>query len=413
MSGTGGTLGTATRGQSSWQRPPELATRSERTLPVDPQAPLGRISLELSRTCNLRCTYCYSGATSEPRPGLDDDEIRAVIDEAVAAGARLISIVGGGESLLRRSLLVDRASCIDYANERGCYCCVYTNGTLVDERAARWLHQRDVHVVGKLNSLREPVQDELAGVPGAALRIRRGIDALLAAGFGDAGPRRLALETVICRSNYDELPTLWRWMRQRGIVPEVEIPTMHGRAAQNRSELYFDEAEASAKYRELFEELLAIDRAEFGYDWTPHPPFAAGSCRLYYSNCYVNDRGGVQPCAGVDREYGVLRVGLRREHGRPLVDIVSSEEFRRFRSIHDHVRGACGACELRRECYGCRAAALHRSGDLFAEDPVCWRWRAAARVGSTPGLVACQAGNGEPCTPAGASERRLAGSGLA
>jgi radical SAM protein with 4Fe4S-binding SPASM domain len=312
--------------------------------------------------------------------GLTDEEVRQVIDEAVELGASVISIVGGGESLLRRTLLLDGESCIDHAGERGCYCYLYTNCTLIDDAAARWLARRDVTVVGKLNSLRDAVQDELVGVPGSSRKIRRGIDALLQAGLARQG--RLGLETVICRDNYAELPEMWRWMRRREIVPEVEIPTLHGRARKNRAALYFDEEEASAKYRALFEELLAIDRAEFGFDWTPHPPFVAGSCRLYYGNCYINDRGGVQPCAGVEQEYGVLRVGERKARGQPLGAIVGSAAFAKLRRVHEHVTGACEGCDLTESCYGCRAAAWNKTGDVFAEDPVCWRKPGCARPGS-------------------------------
>ncbi len=356
-----------------WQPPPTLKSRSERTRPEDRAAPIKRISLELARRCNLRCIYCYASATSQQREGLSDDEVRAVIDEAIDCGACAISIVGGGESLLRPSILIDGESCLDYANARGCYTYVYTNCTLVDDAAARWLQRRDVTVVGKLNSLRHQVQDELAGVAGSAAKIQRGIDALLRAGLADEQPSRLGMETVICRANYEELPELWRWMRQRRIVPEVESPTLHGRAADNHDALYFDEDEAPNKYRALFDELLTIDRAEFGYDWIPHPPFAAGACRLYYSNCYINDRGGVQPCAGVDEEYGILRVGPRREAGRSLAEIVQSEAFAKLRRVHEHLCGACASCDLLDTCYGCRAAAWNKTGDLFAEDPVCWR----------------------------------------
>ena len=67
--------------------------------------------------------------------------------------------------------------------------------------------------------------------------MRRGIQALLEAGLADEGPSRLALETVICRQNYEDLPDLWRWMRRRSIVPEMEIPSVHGRAAIHRKSL--------------------------------------------------------------------------------------------------------------------------------------------------------------------------------
>ena len=352
--------------------PPVLCSRGERTRATEPGTPLQRISIELSRRCNLRCVYCYADSSSERDAGLSDGELRAVIDEAVALGACLVSIVGGGEPLLRESLLAEGRSCIDYANGLGCYCCLYSNCTLIDAHAARWLAARDVSVVGKLNSLRPSLQDELAAVPGSAAMIMRGIEQLLAAGLGRPHPSRLGLETIICRQNYDEIPDLWRWMRDRNIVPEVEIPTPQGRAKANGPRLYFDAQEAPQRYRELFEELLRIDRASYGFDWIPHPPFAALSCQLFYTNCYVNARGGVQPCAGVDREYGQLRVGPGRDGGRPLGEILQGEPFRKLRRVHQHLAAPCAGCELLHSCYGCRGAAWNLTGDEFAADPVCW-----------------------------------------
>ena len=367
----------ASPSHGSWQPPPRLELGGYGDAD-DGQVPVPRISLELSRQCNLSCIYCYSDAGPSQPAGLTDQEVRAVISEAVACGATMISIVGGGEPLLRPSLLVSGDSCIDYANGLGCYCCLYTNGTLLDSQAAHWLLQRRLTVVAKLNSLREDVQDALCGVPGSSVKMRRGIDALLAAGFAAGPPWRLGLENVICRQNYDELPDFWRWMRRRNIVPELEIPTQHGRAAHHRDAIFFKDDEAPSKYRALFEELLAIDRSEFGYDWVPHPPFVAAACRLYYSNCYINDRGGVQPCAGIDEEYGVLRVGARKARGQSLEQIVTGDDFRKLRRVRQHLEGACGNCELNRDCYGCRAAAWHKTGQIFSEDPGCWRKADAA-----------------------------------
>ncbi len=191
------------------------------------------------------------------------------------------------------------------------------------------------------------------------------VDALLEAGFAKEG--RLALETIICPQNYEDLPDMWRWMRQQGIIPEVEIPTIHGRAAVNHMSLSFDEAEASAKYRALFEELLRIDETEFGFTWIPHPPFPAGSCTLFETNCYVNDRGGVQPCAGVDKEFGIIgRDGT-------LADIVTTAEFQGVRRVRERVAEPCASCDLIDVCYGCRGASYQATGDMFAADPVCFR----------------------------------------
>jgi radical SAM protein with 4Fe4S-binding SPASM domain len=357
----------------AWTDPPSVLSRTERTRVPSPDTPVQRITMEFSRRCNLRCVYCYAESGPDVNTGLTEDEVRSVIREAVECGAALISFVSGGEPLLRPSVLEDGRSCIEYANSLGCYCLLYTNCTLLDANAARWLSRRDVTVVGKLNSLKHDVQDELAGVPGSAVQIRRGIENLLDAGFAKDGAYRLALETIICRQNYDEMPDIWRWMRDRGVVPEVEIPTVHGRFEKNQDRLYFSEDEARHKYQELFDELLRIDQTEYGFDWVPHPPFPGSSCRLLYSNCYINDRGGVQPCAGIDREYGRLRLNGHGAGGRPLADIIMGEEYQKLRQIHLHVKAPCAGCDLLGQCYGCRGAAWHATGDVFAGDPVCWR----------------------------------------
>jgi radical SAM protein with 4Fe4S-binding SPASM domain len=357
----------------NYEPPPELKARTSRTRTPRAGTLLQRVSLELSRRCNLECVYCYAEASPRVERGLTDAEVEAVIREAVELGACLVSFVGGGEPLLRPSLLRAGESCLDIANSLGSYALLYTNGTLLDAGAARFLFERDVSVVSKLNSLNETTQDELTAVPGSARRIRRGIDALLAAGFAEQSPSRLGLETIICRKNYDEMPELWRFMRRHNIVPEVEIATLHGRAARHRAELCFSDAEAPAKYRALFEELLRIDRSEFGFDWIPHPPFVAGSCRLFHTNCYVDDRGGVQPCAGVDISYGHLRVADHRASGSSLASVIGSAEFQKLRKVEAHLGSPCRDCELLHACYGCRGAALHQRGSLFAGDPVCWR----------------------------------------
>jgi radical SAM protein with 4Fe4S-binding SPASM domain len=370
VSTSGESSRTATGGEPRYSDPPSVLSCTERTRVPSPDTPVQRITMELSRRCNLRCIYCYAESGPDVRTGFSDEEARLVIKEAVGCGAALISFVSGGEPLLNPSVLEDGRSCIDYANSLGCYCLLYTNCTLIDRKAAHWLIQRDVTVVGKLNSLKEEVQDELAGVKGSAARIRRGIEHLLDAGFTKEVPR-MALETIVCRQNYDEMPEIWRWMRDRGVVPEVEIPTVHGRFEKNQELLYFSEQEAPQKYKHLFDELLRIDRSEYGYDWLPHPPFPGSSCRLYYSNCYINDRGGVQPCAGVDKEYGLLR--LNGNGGRPLAEIILSEDFQRLRHVHVHIKAPCAGCDLLEHCYGCRGAAWHATGDVFAGDPVCWR----------------------------------------
>jgi MoaA/NifB/PqqE/SkfB family radical SAM enzyme len=336
---------------------------------------LQRISLELSRRCNLGCVYCYaSSGGSEWPSGLSPEEARMICNEAVALGAKRVVIVGGGEPLMHSCLDRLRSdNLVDYLAERGVLVTLFSNLMLLDDGYVDWLRDRPVSIIGKLNSLRPKIQDYLAGRKGAALRMRRSIDLLLSAGYAASSPSRLALETVICKHNYKELPEMWRWMRERNIVPFVEIATVQGRARIHRDWLCWNDEEAADTYRALFEELLRIDETEFGYTWIPHPPHAARSCDLYHTNCYVNAWGGVQPCAGVDQEYGYLRVGKHMNSGQALATILESVAFRRFRQIEKHIGAPCRYCDLLGQCYGCRGNCWNTCGSIYAGDATCWR----------------------------------------
>ena len=356
--------------------PPTLRTRTSRTAPREEGSPLYRISMEVSRHCNLHCAYCYSGAGATVQPVMDAEDVRTVLSQAFSLGARLVSFVWGGEPFTWPGLLADDGP-LAFTNGLGAYAHLYTNGSLVRGPEASRLAALDVSVIAKCNSLRAEVQDRLVGVPGASAAIRRGLDALLEAGLAAPGVLRLGVETVISPLNYEEMPDLWRYFRRHGMIPEVEIPTQHGRATQHTDLLYFPFPEAREKYRALFEELARIDAQEFGYHWDPRPPFPAGTCRLIDKdrNCYVTHDGTVQPCAGVEQSFGRLAVGPNRSTGAPLHAIVTAPAFQRLRRIRELLSEPCRSCKCLSDCYGCRGAAFHHSGDMFGPDPFCWRHR--------------------------------------
>ncbi|MEE9506174.1 MAG: SPASM domain-containing protein, partial [Thermoplasmata archaeon] len=94
-------------------------------------------------------------------------------------------------------------------------------------------------------------------------------------------------------------------------------------------------------------------------------------CTAGNSSLYITPDGKIAPCpflrdfiAGDARKQSVPEIW----DGAPTFDI--------FRNIkRSDLKGKCGECEyLGGSCYGgCRAAAFAHSGDLFAEDPLCWK----------------------------------------
>jgi radical SAM protein with 4Fe4S-binding SPASM domain len=313
------------------------------------------LELEMSYACNLRCTYCYAEAGRGDSPVMKAAVISDVLAQARDLGARRIIILGGGEPLLYSGFrpLVDEIVGMEMSVE------LFTNATLVDAEMARFLHDRGVAVVAKRNSADKAVQDRLAGVEGAYELIEKGIAALFEAGYPGDG-RVLGVQTVICRDNLHEIPSLWRWARERNVEPYFETLTMQGRATEGGL------AVSAGRARKVFETLAEIDREEFGIEWTPKPPIAARSCKRHLHSILVRADGGVAPCVGVD-------IAVGNVHRDRLADVIAaSPVIRDLRHIRTRIKGACASCSLGSECYGCRGNAYQMTGDYLAADPFCW-----------------------------------------
>jgi radical SAM protein with 4Fe4S-binding SPASM domain len=314
------------------------------------------MELELSRKCNLECVYCYASSGKPLDNELVIEEILDAVDQAADLGARKIVVLGGGEPMVYPHLF----RVLDHILGRGMAADLFSNATLIDDEIAGRLAERRIPVVIKMNSRRPDVQDFLAGRPGTSLAIMRGMAALLRAGYPD-GDMKLGVETIICRQNLDELPEIWRWARNRGFTPYVEIMTWQGRA-QEHPELEVTPDEL----KDLFETIAAIDSAEFGSKWEVHPPLVGSHCARHEYSCTVTANGDVHPCPGVAVSAGNIRE-------QSLESIISgSEVIRHLRNVRREVKGHCRTCELSYRCYGCRGHAYNVTGDYLAEDPICW-----------------------------------------
>lgn len=313
------------------------------------------LELEFSKACNLRCIYCYANA-GEPMPNeMTLHEIKNVIDQAAELGAKKIILLGGGEPLMYKEL----KSVVEYINDKGLRQSIFTNGMLVTRKLAGFLFENGVSVIVKHNSNIPEVQDSLAGVKGAYNKIKQGFKYLLDAGYPNGSV--LGIQTVICRQNIKEIPDMWIWARERGIVPYFEIITNQGRAKEHK-ELHVSNEEI----KEVFGKLQHIDETRFGYMWSSHPTIASFTCKRHLYSCLVNSQSYIQPCTGIDIPVG----NLRQEK---LKDILKkSSVIQKLRNIYANIQGECKECEFAFDCYGCRGNAYQLTGNFLAPDPACW-----------------------------------------
>ena len=314
------------------------------------------LELELSRACNLRCIYCYAESGVALKDEMTLDDIFQTIDQAAGLGARKIIVLGGGEPLLYPHI----ADVIDHIKSHDLAIDLFTNGTLINAEVAQLLYDRNVAISIKMNSQDEAIQDELAGHKNSYQEISQGLQALLDVGYPD-GDHTLGIETIICAQNYDEIPTLWRWARDRQIIPYIETMTDQGRASQHESL-----AVGPEKVRTMFEQLAQIDRDEYGNTWLPRPPLAGSHCARHEYSCTVTSIGEVFPCPGVSIATGNIKT-------EPLADILAgSTVIQELRQIRTNIHGKCKGCEHLDFCYGCRGNAYQCTGDHLASDPACW-----------------------------------------
>jgi radical SAM protein with 4Fe4S-binding SPASM domain len=313
------------------------------------------MEIEFSLRCNFNCPYCYVPKADVFHDELTIEEIQDVITQAQGMGAQKIVILGGEPTIFH-----DLKTIIDFIRSRGLQVELFTNGTGVDDELAAFFFASKVRVVLKMNTFDPDLQDRLSGKKGAHGIIHSALEALRKAGY-PAEEAFLAVSTVICAPNIDELPHLWRWLRDQNIVPYFEMITPQANAINNQW-LFVE----PLRVHRLFKDLAEIDRRNYNGRWDPQPPLVGNRCLRHLFSCLVTSRGGVMPCVGIN-----VPLGNIREH--KLEDIVGqSQLIKDLKNYRQTIKGPCRECTKSEQCYGCRGAAFQMTGDYLASDPLCW-----------------------------------------
>ncbi len=329
---------------------------------------ISSISLRLSTPCNLNCVYCYGTKEEYKRlkesgEALTYEEVIDILNQAFRLGVNNVSIVGDGEPLLYKTEQGDLYTLIDCINSNKATVILFTNTTLITEKIAKELFRRDIMIIAKQNSLDPQRQNQLCQKSWAYSKLKKGLDNLIKAGFTRTKPSRLAIHTIICQQNYNEIPTMWREWRKKNIIPYVQVwvPPSDKERQKEFLEKYYVEPQ---RVRNLFHKLLKIDEEEFGYTWDPNRtyPIAALGCSIVLSGIGITPNGNIQTCAYTEHSLGNIRA-------RSLSDILRSKEVRAIRRCRYSEEGYF---------YGCRALTLNLIDDRFAEDPFYWKNKKAA-----------------------------------
>ena len=373
------------------------------------------VSWNLTYRCNLACEHCYLDAGGTPLVGTENfadrselgtEECFRVIDEIAAFAPECLTILTGGEPLLRRDIL----EIVRRAAERELWVVVGTNGVSITENLARRLAEAGARGLSlSLDALDPDRHDRFRNVRGAWRNTVEGAEILNRTGLP------FIVQTTVGSHNLGELDAIADFAHDR-LAAKVWnlyflVPTGRGQFVSDITPAQYDEVLASLYriQRKYDRRMLVNAKCAPHYiktvlenavaqpdpiptDPEPHPTAqntrvgdpgesarapagpglsqirtysgGAGGCPAGTHYMGIRPNGDVTPCPYLPVFAGTLRTSS-------LADLWTSSELFAGIRRRTSLGGRCGECEMNGHCGGCRARAYGMTGDLMAEDPLC------------------------------------------
>ena len=322
------------------------------------------IAWEVTRSCPLSCKHCRAAAQNTPYEGeLTTEEARRMLD-SIAAMAKPVLILTGGEPLLRPDVY-DMAA---YARDLGMRPVLATCGSLLTDETARKLKEAGIATISiSIDGADAESHDAFRGTDGAFAAALTGIETAQRAGID------VQINTTVTRDNVDELADILEIAVDAGTKvfnPFLLVPTGRGKELADREM-------SPSQYEQTLRWLARQQgRDDIGIRVTCAPHFqrivrdtgmhGGGGCLGGKSFAFVSHRGQVQCCGFLDVEAGDLR-----DHDMDFRKVWEDSPL--FADLRDtgRYKGRCGGCEFVAVCGGCRARAHTILGDYLQEEPFC------------------------------------------
>ena len=347
------------------------------------------ISWNLTYRCNLACEHCYLDAGGTPLVGTENfadrselgtEECFRVIDEIAAFAPECMTILTGGEPLLRRDIL----EIVQRAADRGLWVVVGTNGVRITENVAKRLADAGARGLSlSLDALDPDRHDRFRKVRGAWRNTVEGAEILNRNGLP------FIVQTTAGSHNLGELEAIADFACER-LAAKVWnlyflVPTGRGQFVSDITPTQYDDvlgslyriqrkyqrrmlvnAKCAPHYIKTVLEQAALSADGSAATELPIRTYSdgAGGCPAGTHYMGIRPNGDVTPCPYLPVFAGTLR-------SASLADLWSSSELFAGVRRRASLGGRCGECEMNGHCGGCRARAFGMTGDLMSEDPLC------------------------------------------
>lgn len=341
---------------------------------------------DFTHKCNLSCKHCYSNSGITNKIELNTDEALNAVDQLADFGVVALAF-SGGEPLSRK----DFFEVASHATKRGLYVSVATNGTLLTKKNVQKLKKAKINYVEvSIDGATAKTHDSFRGVKNAFNKAVTGLKNCVEADLC------ACIATTATKSNIDEIPEILDLAEEIG----AERFTYFNFVPTGRGKQHCDQDISPEERENLM--LYLLDKMSKGYKvtiLTTAPQLArvalqcqgpgseatmsmahmqtvkvskkavpladfiggCGAGRLY---CSLSPQGDVHPCVFLPINVGNLK-------NKKFADIwLNSKLFNALRN-RDNLKGACGKCEYKYICGGCRARANAYKKDIMAPDVGC------------------------------------------
>lgn len=221
------------------------------------------LTIFLENVCNFRCSFCLT-QTRNFEKELTTEETKSIVRQGKELGVQTVMIAGAGEPLMAS----DFWEVVEHVRSLDLNLIVFSNLSLVTKDVARRLRDKDVSVIGKLNSFKKEVQDAYVGdVKGAFEKMRAGLKNLMDLGYNTPNARgetMLCLETSILDQNVGEIFDYWVFCRENHIFPILDTVYYQGKATERDYEDFLVDYDVVAA---VIDRIRAYD-AERGHEWS-------------------------------------------------------------------------------------------------------------------------------------------------
>lgn len=340
----------------------------------------------VTRTCNLRCTHCYSNSAARKYQGeLSFEEGCRLLDDLAAYGVPAV-LLSGGEPLARP----DTLRLAEHARSIGLKFTLSTNGTLIDESTAAKIKDLGFAYVGISLDGIGATNDRFRGVRGAFDRAVRGIRNLKAVG------QKVGLRLTLTPATARDIAAIFDFIERESIERACFyhlVPAGRGANVNalshtetrdaldeifRRTKMLADKGDpreiltvdnhADGPYAWLYLQRTGDERAKRAFDALSWNGGANNASGLGIAD--IDWLGNVHP----DQFLQSVTFGNVRE--RPFSEIWSDEThptLSQLRNRRDYIEGRCQSCRFFVVCGGnFRARAQALTGNLWASDPGCY-----------------------------------------